>query len=289
MTEINLATHTQNLIPAKNASRLIGVIDGHTRLMGMLGDPITQVRTPQAINPIFEALGENITCIPIHVRADELEQAWAGLKAMRNLVGFSVTIPHKNNAYELCDSLDPGAERVGAVNVVRREHDGQFRGYQFDGLGFVKGLESQGHEIAGRNCLLLGAGGAAAAISFALVDSGVQSLRIANRSHGKARSLSDALNAEFGSEIAQVADPIPQPGDLVVNATSLGLNAQDCLPLKPDFLEASMLVADLIANPEITRLLAEARRRGAEIHSGIHMVENQVSMIARHMIADEPL
>lgn len=267
----------------RNKPQLTRAIDGHTRLMGMLGDPITQVKTPQAINPIFEALGENITCIPIHVRAGELEQAWAGLKSMQNFVGFSVTIPHKNRAYELCDSVDPAAKRVGAVNVVRREPDGQFRGYQFDGVGFVKGLESQGHEIAGRSCLLLGAGGAAAAIAFALIDAGANSLRIANRSAEKAEALSAAINAEYKGDIARVDSPNPAYGDIIVNATSLGLNADNPLPLDPTLLDDSMLVADVVAQPEITRLLIEARKRRSKTHSGIHMVKHQVELIARHL------
>lgn len=113
------------------------VIGGTTRLMGVIGDPIVQARTPGAINPIFAAMGADIVCVPLHVPAADLATCWAGLKAMPNLVGFGITLPHKQAALALCDSLDPLAERVGAVNLVRREADGSFRGYQFDGAGFL--------------------------------------------------------------------------------------------------------------------------------------------------------
>jgi shikimate dehydrogenase len=258
--------------------------DGNTLIMGIIGDPITQVETPQAINPIFSALGANIKCFPILVTPQELKSAWMGFKSMRNLIGFGVTLPHKTSALALCDSVDPAAVRVGAVNVVRREADGSFRGYQFDGRGFVRGLLKQGHELSGRNCLLIGAGGAAAGIAHALAESGANVLRISNRSFQKAETLASKLNNDLGSEFAKTSGPVPQPGDLVINATSLGMSNKDPLPIDPGLIDDTMLVAEVVAKPEITALLHAARDRGAMIHSGIHMVRNQVDLIARHMI-----
>ena len=80
-------------------------IDGNTKIMGLIGSPVTQVKTPQAINPIFAEAGANILCVPIHV--DDLETAMAGFRAMHNLIGFGVTLPHKQQIASLCDSLDP--------------------------------------------------------------------------------------------------------------------------------------------------------------------------------------
>ncbi len=261
-------------------------IDGDTYLMGVLGDPISQIRTPQAINPIFKKMHANIVCVPLHVSAMDLQSAWAGLKALRNLIGFGVTLPHKHEVFRLCDSLDAAAERVGAVNVVRREQDGTFRGYQFDGLGFAKGLEIQGHGIEGRDCLLLGAGGAASAIAHELADRNVSSLGIANRTRSKADKLATSVNERIGKTVAFATDAKPTHGQLVINCTSLGLKASDPLPVDPDGLDASMLVAEVIAKPEKTALLFEAEQRGAQIHSGIHMVQNQVGEIAKHLAAN---
>lgn len=263
-------------------------INGDTFLMGVLGDPISQIRTPQAINPIFRQMNTSIICVPLHISASDLQDAWAGLKSLRNLIGFGVTLPHKQEVFRLCDSLDAAAERVGAVNVVRREADGTLRGYQFDGLGFASGLEAEGHIIRGRDCLLIGAGGAAAAIAHELIDRKVSSLAIANRTHSKAEKLAASVNHRIGRTVAYAADAKPASGQLIINSTSLGLHANDPLPLDPDCIDASMLVAEVIAKPEKTALLIEAERRGARIHSGIHMVHNQVGEIAKHLSANLP-
>ncbi|MCR4266916.1 shikimate dehydrogenase [Nitratireductor sp. ZSWI3] len=258
-------------------------VDGSTKIMGVIGDPIAQVMTPTAINPIFAARGANIVCVPLHIGAHELDTAWAGLRALRNLIGFGITLPHKQAALTLCDGLDPLAERVGAVNLVRREADGSFRGYQFDGKGFVRGLKGQGHAIAGRHCLMVGAGGAAIAIAFALAEEGAASLTIANRTRAKAEELAEAVNRAVGRSFARAGGPRPEPGQILINATSLGLSASDPLPFDATLVDETMLVAEVIAKPEVTPLLEAARARGARIHPGIHMIRGQVDLIAAHM------
>ncbi|MBB4189750.1 shikimate dehydrogenase [Sinorhizobium terangae] len=251
--------------------------------MAIIGDPIAQAKTPATINEIFSARGADIACVPLQVPAQELETIWAGLKRMPNLVGFGITLPHKQTALQLCDSLDPLVERVGAVNVVRRERDGSFRGYQFDGKGFVRGLQANNIEILHRDALIIGAGGAAVAIAFALAEAGAKSITISNRTTAKAQLIVDAVNADFGRTIARVGSPQPEPNELVINATSLGLNDDDALPLDPDLLRPGMTVAEVIAQPETTRLLSAAGARRVEVHSGIHMIRGQVGLIADHM------
>lgn len=258
-------------------------IKGSTRLMAIIGDPIAQAKTPATINEIFSARGANIACVPLQVPAQELKTIWAGLKGMPNLVGFGITLPHKQTALQLCDSLDPLVERVGAVNVVRRERDGSFRGYQFDGKGFVRGLQAKNIEIVHRDALIIGAGGAAVAIAFALAEAGAKSISISNRTAAKAQVIVDAVNADFGQPIASVGPPQPFPGQLVINATSLGLKNHDALPLDPKLLQPGMTMAEVIAQPEITPMLAAAADRGVDIHSGIHMIRGQVGLIADHM------
>lgn len=258
-------------------------IRGRTRLMGVIGDPIAQAKTPKAINPIFAARGADIVCVPLHIPASSLAEAWPGLKAISNLVGFGVTLPHKQSVLDLCDSLDPVAARVGAVNVVRRERDGSLRGFQFDGRGFVRGLEANDVAITGRDVLLIGAGGAAVAIAFALIEAGAASITVFNRSWDKAEGLANTINADFGRRITQAGGPQPGAGALVVNATSLGLKATDALPLDPELLMPGMTFADVIAEPETTPLLAEAQSRGVVAVSGIHMINGQVGLIADHI------
>lgn len=259
-------------------------ITGETRLMGVLGDPIGQIRTPQAINPIFQEKGADIICLPLHIPAGKLQEAWPGLRAIRNLVGFGVTLPHKEAVLSLCDSLDPLAKRVGAVNVVRRERDGELRGYQFDGSGFVRGLETQGITLEGRRVFMIGAGGAALGIAFALHEAGATDLVITNRTQAKAAALVETLNKAVGRSFARAVNGAPQSGDLIVNATSLGLKESDAMPLNQNLIDNTMTVAEVIAKPETTLLLESARERGAVTHSGIHMIHGQVGLIAEHLI-----
>ena len=166
---------------------------------------------------------------------------------------------------------------------MRRERDGGFRGYQFDGKGFVRGLKREGRVIAGRDCLMVGAGGAAIAIAFALAEEGASSLVIANRTASKAEELAEAVNRNLGLSFARSGAPSPRAGQLVVNATSLGLAPADPLPVQAEDIDESMLVAEVIAKPEITPLLAAAAARGARTHSGIHMIDGQVDLIAAHL------
>lgn len=256
---------------------------GAIQIMEMIGDPVEQVKTPAVINAIFASCGANITCEPRRVTAAELETVWAEMKATPDLIGFGITLPHKQKAIRLCDSLDPVAERVGAVNVVRRERDGSFRGYQFDGKGFVRGLSANGIRYQDRDVLMVGSGGAAVAIAFALAEANVKSITIANRTPDKAEALANAVNIAFGRAIAKAGTAIPKAQQLIINATSLGLNDTDQLPLDPELLLPGMTMAEVIAQPEKTRLLCIAESRGVEIHSGIHMINGQVGLIADHL------
>lgn len=258
-------------------------VDGTTMIMAMIGDPIAQVRTPEAINPIFERMGRNIVCVPMHLTADGFAAGWAGLKAMRNLAGMGITLPHKQQTALLCDSLDPLAEALGVANFVRRERDGSLRGHLFDGEGFVAGLKGQGIDPAGRDCLLVGAGGAGVAIAAALLAHGAARITVANRSRARAETLVQLVSRLAGEGRIAIGEALPTPGQLVVNATSLGLREDDALPVDPASIDETMTVAEVVAKPDMTALLVAARARGAAVHRGIHMIDGQVGLIAERL------
>jgi len=261
------------------------MIDGGTRLMGIIGDPIAQARTPEAINPMLAEMNAGIVCVPFHVPPADLEIIWTGLRAMPNLVGFGITLPHKQAALSLCDRLDPLAEMVGAVNLVRREADGAFCGYQFDGRGFVGGLKSRGIDPEGRTITLVGAGGAAMAIAAELVTAGAKRITVVNRTAEKAEGLAQRVNQRLATDrVAAATRPSPAADEIIVNATSLGMKRDDPLPLDPGVLGPGMVVTDVIAKPEITQILEKASAVGCTTHSGIHMIHGQVGEIARHMV-----
>jgi shikimate dehydrogenase len=258
-------------------------ISGRTRLFGIIADPIHHVRGPTLFNEMFMASGFDAVMVPLHIASADLPTVWRGLRELRNLDGFLVTVPHKSGAAELCDEVDDAASLIGAVNVVRREEDGRMIGAMFDGVGFVAGLRANGCEPAGLNVLLLGAGGAASAIALALITSGIAQLTIANRTASKAEMLAVQLRRAVPHAVIAIGGADPTGHDLVVNATSLGLYVGDPLPIDPALLNKTMTVADIIMNPVETPLLNAALEQGAAVQYGRQMLDHQMPLLARFL------
>ena len=252
-------------------------ISGTTKLIAVIADPIDRIMSPQVHNPIFASTGQDVVMVPAHVAAEDLAVAWAGMRATRNLVGVGITAPHKIAAVALCDDLTPTARFVGAINIARREPDGRMTGGNFDGDGFVAGLRSVGRDPAGMSVLLLGAGGAAHALAYALAHAGVRRLVIANRTQRKADLLAQRVGLAVPTLDVAAGAADPAGHDLIVNATSCGMQAGDGAPLPLTNLAPPMIVADLIMQPE-TALLRAARERGCVVHPGRLMLECQLAV-----------
>lgn len=252
-------------------------ITGTTRVIAVIADPIDKIMSPQTHNPIFEREGFDVVMVPVHVAATDLGATWKGLRAMRNLIGVGVTTPHKMAALALCDELTETARFVGAINLARREPDGRMVGGNFDGDGFVAGLRASGRDPAGESVLLLGAGGAASALAFALAKAAVRRLAIANRTPARAQLLVNHVRQLVPGIETYVSSADPSGNDLVINATSCGMAPGDEAPLPVDKLTRSMVVADLIMQPE-TELMREARARGCVVHPGRLTLDCQLDL-----------
>ena len=259
----------------------MATITGATRVYGILADPIAQVRTPELFNALLEAKGVDGVLVPMHVAADDLASLWDGLRRMKSLGGLVVTVPHKSAILDLCDEVGEAARAIGAANVVRREADGRMVCDMYDGKGFVEGLRTEGRDPAGKHALLAGAGGAASAIAFALADAGVASLTVANRTPAKADALVARLREVFADGVFESGPAVAGDHDLIVNGTSLGMRAEDPLPVDLSAARAGTIVAEVIMKPEITPLLAAAREAGLEIHGGVHMLQAQLRLLAK--------
>ncbi|WP_454733508.1 MULTISPECIES: shikimate dehydrogenase family protein [Cupriavidus] len=269
-------------------SPAVSPIDGRTRVVVILAYPAHHVRTPAFFNARAAALGRNAVLVPWQVSPAQLPGALAGLRAVENLAGVIVTVPHKQEVARLCDELEGVAADLGVCNVARRTPDGRFVGRVFDGVGFVAGLRAQGIDPAGKRTLLLGAGGAATAVAAALLDAGVAQLAIVNRSRGKADALAAQLKAKRpGAAVASAAGPAGD-WDLIVNGTSLGLKPDDPLPLDPALLRPETIVAEVIMQPAQTPLLLAAKARGCRIHLGEHMVTAQIDLLADYLLGTPP-
>lgn len=255
-------------------------IDGRTRIVPLLANPSHHLRTPAAFNRRCAALGVNAVCIPWQVDPRHLAETVGALRHGDSVAGLIVTVPHKAAVAELCDELTGDARYLRVANVVRRSGDGRLVGAMFDGVGYVAGLRHRGIEPAGRRVLLVGAGGAATAIAGALAGAGVAELAIANRSAEKAERVVELLRDAYPSVVLRAAAPDPAGYDLVVNATSLGMQPTDPLPVDPARIDAGAVVAEVVMQPAVTPLLLAAQARGIAIHEGEHMLTAQLGLLA---------
>src|SRR5258708_4135738 len=254
-------------------------VSGATRLIVAMGDPVAQVRFPEVFTRLCGERGIDAACIPMHITPAGLADAMRGFRAMQNLIGLSVTIPHRGPITSYLDELSDRARRVGVVNAVRREPDGRLVGDLFDGLGFVGGLRRAGIEVAGAKVWQLGAGGAGTAVAFALLEAGAGALTVRDLDDHRAAALVAPLNALWPGKAA-VGDADPGSIDIAINVTPTGLRAEDPLPFDPAGLRRETVVADVIMKPATTKLLTAAEARGCRIHRGHHMLDHQVELYA---------
>ncbi|MGC4067622.1 MAG: hypothetical protein QM784_23840 [Polyangiaceae bacterium] len=174
-------------------------ITGRTGLLGILADPIDQVRTPELVNAALAERGlyGKYLMVPFEVPASHLPTCLEGLRLTHNFRGAVVTAPHKRAILELLDHVSVEAEQVGACNVIHRDTRGYLSGSLCDGEGFVRGLHETGYGLTGSRCLLVGTGGAGAGIAFALARSDVESIHILSRTPAKAVELATRVRREY--------------------------------------------------------------------------------------------
>jgi shikimate dehydrogenase len=251
-------------------------ISGETRLCGLMGDPVGHSISPAMHHAAFRALGLDYAYLAFHVCSSDLPAALQGVRAL-NIRGLNVTIPHKVAVIGLLDGLDPPAEQIGAVNVVLNS-SGRLTGYNTDAQGFLRMLTGQGIEVQGKNIVVLGAGGAARAICFALASRGA-TLTILNRTPARAKACAEDISRAFSMKVnvleldrKNLAHALPGSG-MLVNATSVGM-LPDCgaTPVDRDLLGPHLTVVDIVYNPYQSRLLKEAAEAGAGTVSGLEML-----------------
>lgn len=249
-------------------------ITGRTRLYALVGDPLKTAKSPELLNRIFIERNIDAACIPLVVTANDLSAFVAGARATRNLSGVLVTMPHKQRMLDFVDELHPTARQVGAVNVIRCDPDGRWVGAMFDGLGCVLGMQWEGHHPANKTVLLVGAGGAGRAIAFAVASASARTLTVFDVDERRAHDLAEAVAAATGCLTA--AGPAdPRAFEIVINATALGMNADDAMPIDPHRLDPASLVVDIVNSPEPTPLCRAAQARGCRTQDGRPMHEGQ--------------
>jgi shikimate dehydrogenase len=264
-------------------------LNGETRLYGVLGHPVRATLSPAMHNAAFQALGINAVYVAFPVPPAQLVAAVRGLVAA-GLCGFNLTVPHKTAILPLLDGIEGDAQVMGAVNTVRCA-EGRLTGTNTDGDGFLLSLR---HDLdfdpAGRDILLLGAGGAARGIAHSLLAAGAARLRIANRGLERARALVEECRARFPAARVEALTLEQAPGtrpDLLVNATTVGMG-DGRAPLDLARVGVRQAVLDIVYHPAETPLLAQAGALGLRRANGVGMLLQQGWLAFRFWTGREP-
>jgi shikimate dehydrogenase len=242
-------------------------IGPHTALCAVVLHPAGHTRSPAMHNAAFEAMDLDARYLAFDVRPEHLAAALAGARAL-GIRQLALSIPHKVAALEHLDVVDETARRIGAVNTATR-HEGRLHGANTDWIGAVRALERE-TALAGRRAVVLGAGGTARAVVFGLRARGAR-VSVLNRSPERARALAAELGAEASGPLDELAK---QPCDVLVNTTSVGLR-EDRSPVEAAWIPAECVVLDAVYDPAETRLLRDARSRGARTIGGKWMLVEQ--------------
>ncbi|MEO8739633.1 MAG: shikimate dehydrogenase [Casimicrobiaceae bacterium] len=256
---------------------MLNSLTGATRVYVVVGDPITQVKSPNGVTGAFAARGHDAVLVPMHVGALDVDALIVALGRTRNVDGMLVTVPHKFAAHKHCATASERSHILTATNILRRNADGSWDGDMVDGPGFVKGVRLGGFELSGKRALLVGAGGAGSAIGLELLRSGVAALAVHDSDVARRDRLLDRLRVHCSAGL-HVGSDDPSGFDLVVNATPAGMRDDDAVPVQLERLRPEMFVGDVITVPEVTPLLYAARRAGCRTSTGVDMFNAELDL-----------
>lgn len=252
------------------------MITGKTRLIAHLGYPTESFKAPMIYNPYFARHGIDAVVVPMGVRPEDYPDFLRLVFRLSNIHGALVTMPHKATTVELLDVASPTVRIAGACNAVRLDPDGRLVGDMFDGEGFVRGVRRKGREIAGASALVVGAGGVGSAIAASLAAAGVARLAIVDPRAAAMDALAGRLRAHYPTLAIETGSNDPAGFDIVVNATPLGMNPGDPMPVDVDRIPASAFVGEVVMKQEITPFLAAVRARGCAFSVGSDMLYEQI-------------
>lgn len=255
-------------------------ITGSTDVFLILGDPVEQVKAPESFNRIFARFGIDAVLVPAQVPAGDLLDFVRAVFKAPNVRGLWVTIPHKTPITALLGECDDLGRVAGAVNAVRRNPDGSLSGALFDGEGFIASLDHSGIAWRGRRVLVIGAGGAGAAIGASLArgTQAVRSLAFFDTAASQACTLAARLAQHTGMRVEAVDSNDPAGYDLVINASPLGLEPGDPLPCNVDRMDSHAALVDILMKNQPTPVVRAARARGLVAQPGFEMMIQQAHL-----------
>ena len=252
------------------------MISGTTTLIAHVGYPTHSFKSPLIYNPWFEKNGIDAVVVPMGVKAEEYPEFFKYLFKLTNIRGALITMPHKVTTIRLVDEITPTVQIAGAANAVLLRDDGTLLGDQFDGAGFVRGVERKGFPLAGKRALVVGNGGVGSAIAASIAAAGVSALGLFDPDKESSEALAARIDEHYPQIRIDTGSSDPQGYDIVVNATPLGMNDGDPLPMDVDRISPDTFVGEVVMKQQITPFLQAAKDKGCRIQVGTDMLFEQI-------------
>ena len=251
-------------------------IDGNTQIIAHIGYPTHSFKSPLIYNPWFESCGANVVVVPMGVQVGAYAAFLPAVFSMRNICGALITMPHKVTTAALVDELLPAARIAGACNAVRRLPDGRLQGDMFDGEGFVRGVSRKGFKLKGARALVVGCGGVGSAIAASLAAAGIAAIGLHDLNPASCKGLARRLLEQYPALQTATGSNDPAGYDLVVNATPMGMNEGDPLPMDVSRIDPSCFVGEVVMKTDMTAFLTAAKARGCAVQIGSDMLFEQI-------------
>jgi len=248
------------------------MINGNTELIAHIGYPTHAFKASMVYNPYFESIGANAVVVPMGCPAGDYPSFLKSVFALANVRGALITMPHKVTTVGLLDEVTATVRVAGACNAVKRVADGRLIGDQFDGAGFVRGVQRKGMSLKGAKALVVGCGGVGSPIAASLAGAGIGAITLFDAHGAAADALGERLKASYPDIDVRTGSNDPAGFDLVVNATPLGMNEGDPLPMDVSRLSARTFVGEVVMKTEMTAFLKAAKERGCPVQVGSDML-----------------
>jgi shikimate dehydrogenase len=267
-------------------------ISTQTKILCIIGHPIAHSMSPLMHNIILQDLNLDYLYVAFDIEPSRLEDAIRAMKALK-IKGMNITLPYKEKAIPYLDKIDPLAEKIGAVNTVKLK-DNLLIGKNTDAEGAILALQDSGVDFNGRNVVLLGSGGAAKAVSYAIINN-INNLTILNRTEKNAIKLKDRLikssNASIEAKKLNERNLMIEikKADILINATPIGMYPyQNESPVPEKLIHEELTIFDLIYNPLETQIIKDAKKKGCKTLNGLDMLIYQGSLALKWWIGIEP-
>jgi shikimate dehydrogenase len=251
-------------------------INGNTELIAHIGYPTHSFKAPTIYNPFFVKHDINAVVVPMGCKPEDFAVFLKSVFQLSNIRGALITMPHKVTTVGLLDVVSPTVKVAGACNAVKRDEDGRLVGDMFDGAGFVRGVQRKGFDLTGKRVLVVGSGGVGCAIAASLAGVNIAAITLFDVNAASAEALGQRLKQNYPHIEVTTGSNDPAGHDLVVNATPMGMNAGDALPMDVSRISPDAFVGEVVMKTEMTAFLQAAKDRGCRVQVGSDMLFEQI-------------